>query len=104
MDAVSQDDFAAEVLQAPGKVVVDFWAEWCGPCRVVGPVLEEIAEENPGIKFVKLNVDDAPTVAQNYEVMSIPTILAFDGGKVQKRIVGALPKAKLTEELSEFLG
>jgi len=104
VDAVSQDDFAAEVLQAPGKVVVDFWAEWCGPCRVVGPVLEEIAEENPGIKFVKLNVDDAPTVAQNYEVMSIPTILAFDGGKVQKRIVGALPKAKLTEELSEFLG
>ena len=104
MDAVSQDDFAAEVLQAPGKVVVDFWAEWCGPCRVVGPVLEEIADENPGIKFVKLNVDDAPTVAQNYEVMSIPTILAFDGGKVQKRIVGALPKAKLIEELSEFLG
>ena len=104
MDAVSQDGFDAEVLKAPGKVVVDFWAEWCGPCRMVGPVLEELARDHPGIRFVKLNVDDDPSIAQQFEVMSIPTILAFEGGQVCKRVVGALPKPKLIEELAGFLG
>ena len=104
MDAVSQESFDAEVLQAPGKVLVDFWAEWCGPCRMVGPVLDELEGGYPGVRFVQLNVDENPSVAQGYEVMSIPTLLAFEGGAIVKRIVGALPKPKLIEELSDFLG
>jgi thioredoxin 1 len=103
VDAVSQQDFAADVLGADGKVIVDFWAEWCGPCRMVGPVLEELERDYPAVKFVRLNVDDDPVIAQQYEVMSIPTILAFEQGQVQKRVVGALPKTKLMEELSAFL-
>jgi thioredoxin 1 len=103
VDAVSQQDFDAQVLKAPGKVVVDFWAEWCGPCRMVAPVLEELARDHPAIRFVKLNVDDDPAIAQQYEVMSIPTILAFEGGLVTKRVVGALPKPKLIDELTGFL-
>jgi len=104
VDAVSQESFDAEVLQAPGKVLVDFWAEWCGPCRMVGPVLDELEGDYPGVRFVQLNVDENPSVAQGYEVMSIPTLLAFEGGAIVKRIVGALPKPKLIEELSDFLG
>jgi thioredoxin len=104
VDAVNQDSFKTEVLDAPGKVLVDFWAEWCGPCRMVEPVLVEIAEHNPGVKFVKLNVDDNPQVAQSYEVMNIPTLLAFEDGKLSKRIVGALSKPKLIDELSDWLG
>ena len=104
MDAVSQDDFEAEVVKMPGKVIVDFWAEWCGPCRMIGPVLEEMAGDYPNVKLVKLNVDEAPAVAQQFAVMNIPTILAFEGGEVKQRIVGAMPKAKLVEELGAFLG
>ena len=104
MDAVSQDDFEAEVVKMPGKVIVDFWAEWCGPCRMIGPVLEEMAGDYPDVKLVKLNVDEAPAVAHKFAVMNIPTILAFEGGEVKQRIVGAMPKAKLVEELGAFLG
>ena len=103
MDAVTQESFKAEVLDVPGKVVVDFWAEWCGPCRMVEPALAEIAERNPGVRFVKLNVDENPQVAQSMEVMNIPTLLAFEGGQLKKRIVGALSKPKLIEELADWL-
>ncbi|HOT23706.1 MAG TPA: thioredoxin [Thermoleophilia bacterium] len=104
MEPVTQDDFDDVVVNAPGKVLVDFWAEWCGPCRMVGPVLEEMAAEYPDVTFVKLNVDEAPEIAQRYGVMNIPTILAFEQGEVKQRIVGAMPKAKLVAELGEFLG
>jgi thioredoxin 1 len=103
VQAVSQETFEAEVRQARGKVLVDFWAEWCGPCRTVGPVLDELEGEYPDVRFVQLNVDESPGVAQGYEVMSIPTLLAFESGAVVKRVVGALPKTKLIEELSDFL-
>ena len=104
MDAVSQDDFEDVVVKAHGKVLVDFWAEWCGPCRMVGPVLDEMAGDYPDVAFVKLNVDEAPQVAQRFGVMNIPTILAFEGGEVKRRIVGAMPKLKLVDELGGFLG
>jgi thioredoxin 1 len=81
-------------------VVVDFWAEWCGPCKMVAPILDEIAVEQEGkVKVTKLNVDDVPAIAQRYGVMSIPTMLVFKDGEVDKRIVGAKPKAQLLEEL-----
>jgi thioredoxin 1 len=104
VDAVTQGDFEDVVLKAPGKVLVDFWAEWCGPCRMIGPVLEEMAGDYPDVAFVKLNVDEAPEVAQRFNVMNIPTVLAFEGGEVKQRIVGAMPKPKLIGELGSFLG
>jgi len=86
-------------------VLVDFWAEWCGPCKMIAPVLEDIAKEHPGrIQIAKLNVDDNPNIARRYDVMSIPTLLLFADGEVKKRLVGAKGKAQLLEELSEFIG
>ena len=95
---VSDADFEAEVLKAQGPVVVDFWAEWCGPCRQIAPALEEIAKELDGkVKIVKLNVDENPHTASKYGVMSIPTLMIFKGGEMASRQVGAAPKAKLQQ-------
>jgi thioredoxin 1 len=86
-------------------VLVDFWAEWCGPCKMIAPVLEEIAKEHPGkITIAKLNVDDNPDTARRYEVMSIPTLMLFNKGSLEKRLVGARSKSQLMAELAQFIG
>jgi len=85
-------------------VLVDFWAEWCGPCKQIAPILEEIAKEKEGqITIAKLNVDDFPDIAGQFNVMSIPTMLLFDGGELKTKIVGAHPKGRMLEELQGFL-
>ena len=95
---VSDSDFDATVLKADGPVVVDFWAEWCGPCRQIAPALDEIAGSlGDKVKIVKLNVDENPQTASKYGVMSIPTLMIFKGGELASRQVGAAPKAKLEQ-------
>ena len=102
--AVTDATFAADVLGSDKPVLVDFWAEWCGPCRKVGPILEEIAAEyGDKIQVVKLNVDENPKTAQEYRVISIPTMNVYQGGQVVKTIVGAWPKPKLLAELAEYI-
>jgi thioredoxin 1 len=92
--------FDEVVNAATEPVVVDFWADWCGPCKTIAPVLEEIAVEQEGkVKITKLNVDENPNIAMKYQVMSIPTLLVFENGEVTKKIVGAKPKAALLAEL-----
>jgi thioredoxin 1 len=101
---VTDATFDTEVLQSSKPVVVDYWAEWCGPCRMVAPVLEEIAGEHADkINVVKLNIDENPKVAQRYQIMAIPTMSVFHNGEVVKQIVGAKPKAALLKELAEFI-
>jgi len=104
---VTEQSFEADVIEASKDtpVVVDFWAEWCGPCKMIAPILEEIATEQQGkLQVAKLNVDDNPDLARRFDVMSIPTLLVFEGGEVRKRLVGAKGKGQLLQELGEFLG
>ena len=100
---VSDNNFQAEVLESTDPVLVDFWAPWCGPCRVIAPHLEELASERDDLRVVKLNVDDNPQTAASYNVMSIPTMLLFKNGEVAHQIVGALPKHRLLQELEPAL-
>ena len=101
---LSDSTFDESIGSSDRPVLVDFWAEWCGPCKMIAPVLEEIATaHNDTLQIAKLNVDDNPNIARRFDVMSIPTLLVFRDGEVQKRLVGAKGKAQLLEELSEFL-
>jgi thioredoxin len=102
--AVTDDSFTDDVLSSGHPVLVDFWATWCGPCKMVAPVLEEIATENAGqLTVAKLDVDANPATARDYQVISIPTLILFSGGKPVKRIVGAKGKAALLRELADVL-
>jgi thioredoxin 1 len=100
---VTDADFQAEVLESEQPVLVDFWAPWCGPCRVVAPVLEEIAGERPELKLVKLNIDENQQTAMNFQILAIPTMVLFRGGQEAKRIQGAMPKKRLEAELEPAL-
>jgi thioredoxin 1 len=100
---VTDATFQAEVIESETPVLVDFWAPWCGPCRVVGPVLEEIAGERPNLRVVKLNVDDNQQTAAAYQVLSIPTMILFRNGEVAKKVIGAYPKKRLEAELEPAL-
>ena len=102
---VSDATFDETVVGSDTPVVVDFWAEWCGPCKMIAPTLEEIAAENRGkLSIAKLNVDDNPETARRFDVMSIPTLIVFQNGVAKKRLVGAKGKGQLLQDLAEFIG
>jgi thioredoxin 1 len=100
---VTDASFADDVLMSEKPVIVDFWAEWCGPCKMIAPILEEIASQNDGIVIAKLNVDENPQTAASYGITSIPTMNVYKGGQIVKTIIGAKPKAALLADLAPFL-
>ena len=102
--AVTDASFEADVLKSDKTILVDFWAEWCGPCRMVAPVLDQIQAENADkIKIVKLNVDENPDLAMKYQITSIPAMKVYRGGEVVKTVIGAKPKPALEADLAEFI-
>lgn len=104
MNSLTEKNFQSEVLNANGVVLVDFWAPWCGPCRMVAPILEELSKEYDGlVKIVKVNVDENPTLASQYGIMSIPTMIIFKDGKKADQIVGALPRPALESKIERWI-
>ena len=94
---INEQEFENEVLKSDIPVMVDFWAPWCGPCKMLGPIVEQVAQKTQGVKVVKLNVDDAISTAQKYGVVSIPTLIVFNGGKEVKRSVGLISEQQVSE-------
>lgn len=97
---ITNNSFEEEVLNSEGNVIIDFYADWCGPCKMMSPIIDNIAEENPNVKVGKVNVDEAQDLAMQYNVMSIPTIIIFKDGKVQKKFVGVTGKEDIVKELN----
>lgn len=101
---LTEENFDSEVLQSPIPVVVDFWAEWCGPCKVLSPIVDQLAQEYAGkIKVAKLNVDEYSNLATRYNVMSIPTLKFFKGGKLAGELIGAAPKPTVESEFKKYI-
>lgn len=97
---ITSENFAEEVLQAKGIVLLDFWAEWCGPCRALGPIIEEVAADHPEVKVGKVNVDEQQALAQQFGIMSIPTLVVFKDGKKVNESLGLMPKAQVESLLA----
>ena len=103
ISTLTTDTFDELVSSSDKPVLVDFWAEWCGPCKMIAPILQEIAEEEDGLRIAKVNVDENPDIARRYEVLSIPTLIVFKDGEIDKRVVGAKGKSQLLQELGDYL-